>query len=88
MAKRIHLFTVDTEFSSHPGELGVTGRVGGEEVGALTMGRLCAEAGVKATFFMDVYIDDPARGRLLRETGLRLQENGHDLQLHAHPDHL
>lgn len=87
-AQPMHLITIDTEFSSHPGELGLTGRVDGEEVGALRLGQLCRAQGIRATFFMDVFIRDAARCELMRTTGRQLLALGHDLELHTHPDGL
>ena len=81
-----HLITVDTECSSHPGDLGVTGCVGREAAGALAIGEVLRAHGLKATWFVDVYEADPARARRLREVCGRLRAAGHDLQLHTHPD--
>jgi hypothetical protein len=88
MPKTIHLITVDTEFSSHPEDIGVTGLVGGEEFGAARIASICNAYGIKATFFVDVYSYQRAYADLLRDTCLRVQDDGHDLQLHTHPDKL
>ena len=82
----IHVITVDIEFSTHPGEVGLTGRIGGQEFGVSKLAELCQRHGVRATFFVDVCNVQGERERLMRETGLRLREAGHDLQLHTHPE--
>ncbi len=82
----IHVMTVDTEFSTHPGEVGLTGRLGGEEFGVTRLADICRRHGVRATFFVDVCNTQGERERLMREAGLRLREAGHDLQLHTHPE--
>jgi len=86
MARVEHLITIDTEFSSHLRDLGVTGRIGQEECGALKLAQICRAERVKATFFVDVYGPHAARNELLREIGLRIQDQGHDVELHTHPD--
>lgn len=85
-AHTIHALTVDTEFSTHPGEVGLTGRLNGEEFGVMRLADICLRHGLRATFFMDVCNTQGERGRLMREAGLRLREMGHDLQLHTHPE--
>lgn len=82
----VHVLTVDTEFSTHPGDIGLTGRIGGEAFGVELLAELCRRYGVRATFFIDVCNVQGDRERLMRETGLRLRAAGHDLQLHTHPE--
>ena len=81
----MHLITVDTECSSHPGALGVTGQIGREEVGVRKLAEVFRAHGLRATFFVDVYEAQEPRARLLREACRDLQAAGHDLELHTHP---
>lgn len=81
---RYILLTVDTEFSNHKGTLGVWGEIHGQKYGLTKIIELCNRYGVKATFFVDVY----QKEREIRRACELIKENGHDIQLHTHPNWL
>jgi peptidoglycan/xylan/chitin deacetylase (PgdA/CDA1 family) len=88
MDRAAHALTVDTEFSTHPGELGLLGRIGRRQFGVAKLAELCERRGIRATFFIDVCDTRGRRERLMREAGAGLLRAGHDLELHTHPQWL
>lgn len=76
------IITIDTEFSSHKDELGVFGRINGEEFGIARLMDICENADARATFFADVYKKQDS----MRRACDLIKGRGHDIQLHTHPN--
>jgi len=88
MPSTIITLTVDTEFSNHKDDLGVFGRVGGKDCGLEFMADLLNRYGIKSTFFVDVYTDRREYIPRFTDACLSLKRQGHDLELHTHPEGL
>jgi len=84
----MHVITVDTEFSTHKDDIGIVGRINGEEFGVSKIMEICEKYSVKATFFVDVYDYKKIEEDKLRNICVSIKNRGHDLQLHTHPDGL
>lgn len=79
------LITIDTELSNFPDGKGLWGRVGDEDWGLTRMLDVFREAGIPATFFLDVYGKDPKHVADQRRAAETIVAHGQDLQLHTHP---
>ncbi len=82
--------TVDMEHAQRQGSADqidtmIYGRINGEVFGFPKIAELCAEYGYLATFFVSVF-DWPKSGEdRLAEACRLIKQNGHDVQLHTHP---
>jgi hypothetical protein len=77
--------TVDTEFSSHPKDMGIRGNINGQDYGLPLILKLLNDYNFKATFFVDVYTIHKEYLQSFQEMCLELKRHGHDLELHTHP---
>jgi peptidoglycan/xylan/chitin deacetylase (PgdA/CDA1 family) len=75
------ILTVDTEFSTHKGLMGVWGNIGKCQYGIPKLIEIFNKHRIKATFFIDVYQKESE----IRRAGEFILKHGHDLQLHTHP---
>lgn len=82
----IVIISVDTEFSSHPGDIGITGHINGKNYGVPLLSEILNQHNMKATFFVDVYTEKKEFVPKLIDVGRQLKRDGHDLQLHTHPN--
>ncbi len=83
--KTLVTITVDTEFSSHPEDMGISGIIDGHSYGLPLFVKILKEYDFKATFFVDVYtINKPFLKSFVQAID-ELKKQGHDLQLHTHP---
>lgn len=82
--KRSLLLTVDTEFSTHFGTVGVWGKIGGKKYGLTKIIEILNRHKLKATFFVDVY----QKTDEMEKACDYIQQHGHDIQLHTHPNWL
>ena len=88
MTKTIVLITIDTEFSTHKDDVGVVGRIDGKDYGVARLVELLDKYHMKATWFIDVYTSKKQYLPAFINTCRKLQDHGHDLQLHTHPNGL
>jgi len=79
------LITIDTEFSSHKGDIGVFGTIRGKSYGLPLIMELANKHNIKFTFFVDVYGVRKQFKASLISICKELLAEGHDLQLHTHP---
>ena len=86
MNKTIVLITIDTEFSTHKDDLGIFGRINGKEYGLPQLVKILDEYDLKGTFFVDVYTNKKAYQKEFVEICREIKKNGHDLELHTHPN--
>jgi hypothetical protein len=80
------IITVDTEFSTHKEDMGIVGRIGDNEYGLSLIGEILNAHDLKATFFVDVYTHKDQYVHRLINACKELQDSGHDLELHTHPN--
>lgn len=83
--KPIILITIDMEFSNHPEDIGIFGHIDGVDYGVPMIMRLLRKYNLRATFFVDVYINKSKHRENFIYLCKSLQKEGHDLQLHTHP---
>lgn len=82
------LITIDTEFSSHKDDMGIFGNISGKPYGLPLYINLAKKYDLKFTFFVDVYAVRKAFKSNFIDICKILLAEGHDLQLHTHPDGL
>lgn len=83
------IVTIDTETYAVGGKLrdfgpNLYGEYGGQEFGFPKIMEICDRHGVKATFFVDVYMHRHYGKQKTREVCERIWKAGHDVQLHTH----
>ncbi len=88
MKKTVVTITVDTEYSTHKDDIGIFGTINGKQYGIPLMVDLLDKYGLKATFYVDVYTNKESYVGALIDTCKELDQRGHDLQLHTHPNGL
>ena len=74
------LLTIDMEFSNHPEDMGIFGRINGIDYGVPMIMRLLKKYNLKATFFVDVYINKSKYRSNFIDLCRTLLKEGHDLQ--------
>ena len=83
------IVTVDTETYAVGGKMrdfgcNLYGECDGQEFGFPKIMEICDRHGVKATFFVDVYMHHHYGKQQAREVCERISKGGHDVQLHTH----
>jgi len=83
------IVTIDTETYAVGGKLrdfgpNLYGEHGGQEFGIPKIMEICDRHGVKATFFVDVYMHRHYGKQKTKELCERIAKAGHDVQLHTH----
>ncbi|MBU1043910.1 MAG: hypothetical protein KJ915_05875 [Candidatus Omnitrophica bacterium] len=82
------LITIDTEFSSHKDGMGIFGNIAGKFYGIPLFMQLARKYNIKFTFFVDVYgVREIFKKEFIKICNELIVE-GHELQLHTHPDGL
>jgi len=82
------LITIDTEFSSHKDDMGIFGNIAGKFYGLPLFIQLAREYNLKFTFFIDVYgVREVFKKEFIKICNELISE-GHELQLHTHPNGL
>ena len=84
--KTIILITIDTELSNHKDDFGILGRFNEKTFGLPKFLEVLSSRKMKATFFVDVYSGRKKYLPLLKSLCEDLKREGHDLELHTHPD--
>jgi peptidoglycan/xylan/chitin deacetylase (PgdA/CDA1 family) len=83
--KRYIIFTIDVEFSTHLGTMGIYGKLGNEEYGLFKLLDYFDEYNVKTSCFFDVYGYKRVGIHEMGDICRKISRRGHDIQLHTHP---
>lgn len=82
------VLTMDVEFSTHKEDMGVFGNIAGKSYGVPLFLEIARKHNIKITFFVDVYnVKEIYKKRYITICEQMIDE-GHEVQLHTHPDGL